>query len=96
MRALEFIRGHVIFKLRYNQIYQLKTTLVLIWTYPFPDFRKRFQDLRYKQGFGGVEISANMVHHSKNTVIDKLGIAVKTFQKLTILPHYLNCGKSKK
>ena len=27
MRALEFITGHVIFKLRYNQIYQLKTTL---------------------------------------------------------------------
>ena len=26
MRALEFITGHVIFKLRYNQIYQLKTT----------------------------------------------------------------------
>ena len=28
MRALEFIRGHVIFKLRYNQIYQLKTTFI--------------------------------------------------------------------
>ena len=28
MRALEFITGRVIFKLRYNQIYQLKTTLV--------------------------------------------------------------------
>ena len=27
MRALEFLTGHVIFKLRYNQIYQLKTTL---------------------------------------------------------------------
>ena len=26
MRALKFITGHVIFKLRYNQIYQLKTT----------------------------------------------------------------------
>jgi hypothetical protein len=26
MRALEFITGHVIFKLCYNQIYQLKTT----------------------------------------------------------------------
>ena len=26
MRALQFIRYHVIFKLRYNQIYQLKTT----------------------------------------------------------------------
>ena len=26
MRALEFITGHVIFKLRYNQIDQLKTT----------------------------------------------------------------------
>ena len=26
MRALEFVTGHVIFKLRYNQIYQLKTT----------------------------------------------------------------------
>ena len=26
MRALEFIRGHVIFKLRYDQIYQMKTT----------------------------------------------------------------------
>ena len=30
MRALEFITGHVIFKLRYNQIYQLKTTLVVV------------------------------------------------------------------
>ena len=29
MRALEFITGHVIFKLRYNQIYQLKTTHVV-------------------------------------------------------------------
>ena len=28
MRALKFITGHVIFKLRYNQIYQLKTTLL--------------------------------------------------------------------
>ena len=27
MRAVEFIIGHVIFKLRYDQIYQLKTTL---------------------------------------------------------------------
>ena len=27
MRALEFITDHVIFKLRYNQIYQMKTTL---------------------------------------------------------------------
>jgi hypothetical protein len=26
MRALEFIPGHVTFKLRYNQIYQMKTT----------------------------------------------------------------------
>ena len=26
MRVLELITGHVIFKLRYNQIYQLKTT----------------------------------------------------------------------
>ena len=31
MRALRFIRGHVIFKLRYDQIYQMKTTLDL-WT----------------------------------------------------------------
>ena len=27
MRALEFITGYVTFKLRYDQIYQLKTTL---------------------------------------------------------------------
>ena len=26
MRALQFITYHVIFKLRYNQIYQMKTT----------------------------------------------------------------------
>ena len=26
MRDLEFLTGHVTFKLRYNQIYQLKTT----------------------------------------------------------------------
>ena len=30
MRALEFISGHVTFKLRYNHIYQLKTTLVTL------------------------------------------------------------------
>ena len=30
MRALEFITGHVIFKLRYNQIYQLKTTEIYV------------------------------------------------------------------
>ena len=29
MKALKFITGHVIFKLRYNQIYQLKTTMGL-------------------------------------------------------------------
>ena len=28
MRALEFITGHVIFKLRYDQIYQVKTTYI--------------------------------------------------------------------
>ena len=28
MRAIEFITGHVTFKLRYNQIYQMKTTNV--------------------------------------------------------------------
>ena len=28
MRTLKFITGHVIFKLLYNQIYQLKTTQV--------------------------------------------------------------------
>ena len=27
MRALKFTTGHVIFKLHYNQIYQLKTTM---------------------------------------------------------------------
>ena len=30
MRALKFITGHVIFKLRYNQIYQQKTTLDML------------------------------------------------------------------
>ena len=35
MRALEFITGHVIFKLHYNQIYQLKTTLVIIFSKEF-------------------------------------------------------------
>ena len=33
MRALEFLTGHVIFKLRYNQIYQMKTTLVPVNQY---------------------------------------------------------------
>ena len=28
MRALEFITGHVIFKLRYDQIYQMKTNMI--------------------------------------------------------------------
>ena len=31
MRSLEFITDHVIFKLRYNQIYQLKTTFNSEW-----------------------------------------------------------------
>ena len=30
MRDLEFITGHVTFKLRYNQIQELKTTLIII------------------------------------------------------------------
>ena len=30
MRALEFITGHVIFKLRYDQIYHLKTTIIIV------------------------------------------------------------------
>ena len=34
MRVLEFLTGHVIFKLRYNQIYQMKTThMAKMWTY---------------------------------------------------------------
>ena len=32
MRALEFLTSHVIFKLRYNQIYQLKTTIRTLQT----------------------------------------------------------------
>ena len=32
MRALEIITGHVIFRLRYNQIYQLKTTIIILGT----------------------------------------------------------------
>ena len=28
LRALQFITDHVIFKLRYNQIYQMKTTII--------------------------------------------------------------------
>ena len=38
IRALKFLTGHVIFKLRYNQIYQLKTTHVIYnpaYTYKF-------------------------------------------------------------
>ena len=31
MRALEFITGHVIFKLPYYQIYQMKTTMYSKW-----------------------------------------------------------------
>ena len=38
MRALKFITGHVIFKLRYNEIYQLKTTH--IWDSYHSDFKK--------------------------------------------------------
>ena len=38
MRALEFLTGHVIFKLHYNQIYQLKTTIIT-------DFRQEGPDL---------------------------------------------------
>ena len=30
IRALVFLTGHVIFKLRYNQIYRLKTTMYLV------------------------------------------------------------------
>ena len=38
----EFITGHVIFKLRYNQIYQLKTTLGPL--YPSSNFAHRFDN----------------------------------------------------
>ena len=34
MRALEFITGHVIFKLRYDQIYQMKTTNMTCFEFP--------------------------------------------------------------
>ena len=43
MRALEFITGHVIFKLYYNQIYQLKTT----------QGSKQIQ-MRLDKGFGSI------------------------------------------
>ena len=33
MWAFEFLIGHVIFNLRYNQIYQLKTTMVYFSTF---------------------------------------------------------------
>ena len=44
MRPLEFITGHVIFKLRYDQIYQMKTTddvrdelFLLSWLMPMSE-----------------------------------------------------------
>ena len=30
MRVLEFVTGHVIFKLRHDEIYQMKTTKVML------------------------------------------------------------------
>ena len=42
MRALEFITGHVIFKLRFNQIYQMKTTKSLSLIYLIMEHFVRF------------------------------------------------------
>ena len=33
MEALQFLTGHVILKLRYNQIYQMKTTNIVSFSY---------------------------------------------------------------
>ena len=43
MKALEFITGHVIFKLRYNQIYQMKTTLMYLTWFKFFQFKKNLK-----------------------------------------------------
>ena len=40
MRALEFLTGHVLFKLRYNQIFQMKTTLSSIKQILFSSFHR--------------------------------------------------------
>ena len=41
MRALELITGHVTFKLRYNQIYQMKTTFMYLTWFKFFQLKKK-------------------------------------------------------
>ena len=43
MRALEFIESHVIFKLLYNQLYQMKTT---IFSLPIFDYHTFYRSCR--------------------------------------------------
>ena len=49
MRVLKFITGNVIFKLRYNLIYQLKTTIVyeVGWKVPTRYFRVKDTDSQF-------------------------------------------------
>ena len=54
MRALKYITGHVIFKLRYNQIYQLKPTqFILCFT---KKCHNQFTIVTYKERVLGVRI----------------------------------------
>ena len=46
MRALEFLTSHVTVKLRYNQIYQLKTTIVVLIIIGLNTLKMYAQNLR--------------------------------------------------
>ena len=50
MRALQFLTGHSAFKLSYNQIYQLKTTMIF-FIFSSTILLRRFGDFKSQQQF---------------------------------------------
>ena len=64
MRALEFITGHVIFKLRYNQIYQLKPTPSNIINSEQPKYENSTTEKVYMNVWEILEFHLQFVGHN--------------------------------
>ena len=62
MRALEFITGHVTFKLRYDQIYQMKTTMM-------HDGKKSTFLKEYRSGFQQADVFSEWLPELINYVV---------------------------
>ena len=77
MRALEFLTGHVSFKLRYNQIYQLKTTIKRKKSWMYPTF---FSFLASKLFGGKVQICCMYVE-DKYINVSSTGPPLLRFKK---------------